>query len=81
MLVKSEKKIKESREIRSNENFSTVWYQRNGEIAVNDIIMVFTDMVCFKELLLYFIIIVIITFIILTVILPKLFANKPLYSS
>ena len=46
MLVKSEKKKDESGEITSNERFPTGW---NGEITVDDIIMIFMDMECFKE--------------------------------
>ena len=44
MLVKSENKLEESGEIRSNESFP-----RNSEIAGNDIIMIFMGMICFKE--------------------------------
>ena len=50
MLVKSEKKLEESGEIRSNERFPTVWQRRDSEVAVNDIIMTFMDMVCFNEI-------------------------------
>ena len=48
--MKSEKKLEESGEVRSNERLPTVWQRRNYEIAVNDIIRIFMDMVCFKEI-------------------------------
>ena len=42
--------MEESGEIRSNERFPTVRQRRNSEIAVNDIIMIFMDMVSLKEI-------------------------------
>ena len=48
-ISKAKKKKGNSGEIRFIIRFSTIWYKRDGEITVDNIIMIFMDIECFKE--------------------------------